>query len=280
MAKINQKFDLIRRVRWFLALPAGFLLIIMSSGVATAGSASEPARLAEHGLRFLHGEGVARDLDRALIYLCAAARGKQGAAAFELGWLYYRGRDLAQDDGLAVAWLREAERLGEKVPPRVLRDLAGVSAKPLRCPTRKGSDLPVADPRRIDLLVAIYEMAPQFELDPGLVLEVVRAESNFDPKARSHAGALGLMQLIPATAQRFGVEDPFEPIQNLRGGMAYLSWLSKRFKGDLRLTLAGYNAGEGAVKRHGGVPPYAETRRYIEKILGRYTASAASDTLI
>ncbi len=281
MAKTDSKNkSVLRGLCDYLALSGWLLLGLFGCGLASAGSAPNPVGMTNNGLRFLHGEGVPRDLDRALIYLCAAARGKQGAAAFELGWLYYRGRDLPRDDGLAAAWLREAERLGEQVPPRVQRDLAEVPPEPLRCRTRHGSDLPVADLRRVDFLIAIYELAPQFELDPGLVLEVVRAESNFDPKAVSHKGALGLMQLIPATARRFGVDDPLEPIQNLRGGMAYLSWLSKRFDGDLRLTLAGYNAGEGAVERHGGVPPYAETRRYVEKILGRYAASVARDSLI
>jgi soluble lytic murein transglycosylase-like protein len=78
------------------------------------------------------------------------------------------------------------------------------------------------------------------------------------------------MQLIPATARRFGVDDPLEPLQNLRGGMAYLRWLIARFEGDLRLALAGYNAGEGVVQRYGGIPPYAETRAYVRKILRRY----------
>jgi soluble lytic murein transglycosylase-like protein len=83
------------------------------------------------------------------------------------------------------------------------------------------------------------------------------------------------MQLIPATAQRFGVRDPFEPMQNLQGGMAYLRWLHDRFNGDLRLMLAGYNAGEAAVERYGGVPPYTETREYVRRILTRYGADDA-----
>jgi soluble lytic murein transglycosylase-like protein len=99
---------------------------------------------------------------------------------------------------------------------------------------------------------------------------VIRAESGFDPEARSAKGALGLMQLIPATAARFGVSDPLQPLQNLRGGMAYLNWLLGQFQGDLELVLAGYNAGERAVQRYGGIPPYAETRAYVSKILKRY----------
>lgn len=150
------------------------------------------------------------------------------------------------------------------------------------CIASNGSHYQQFDGRRADLVLAIYELAPEYDLDPALVLEVVRAESNFNPRARSRKGALGLMQLIPATAQRFGVNDPFEPMQNLRGGMAYLRWLLERFDGDLKLMLAGYNAGEAAVERHGGVPPYRETREYVQRILQRYGAAdvASSDSLI
>jgi soluble lytic murein transglycosylase-like protein len=88
--------------------------------------------------------------------------------------------------------------------------------------------------------------------------------------AESHAGAQGLMQLIPATAERFGVGDPFEPSQNIAGGVAYLDWLLREFGGDPLLALAGYNAGEGAVQRNGGVPPYAETRDYVPKVLATW----------
>lgn len=77
------------------------------------------------------------------------------------------------------------------------------------------------------------------------------------------------MQLIPETAERFGVRDVWDPEQNLRGGMAYLRWLMQHFDGDLELVLAGYNAGEGAVQRHGGIPPYAETRTYVKRIIAR-----------
>jgi hypothetical protein len=116
----------------------------------------------------------------------------------------------------------------------------------------------------------IERLAPQYALDPALVKQVVAAESAFDSNARSPKNAQGLMQLIPATAARFGVSNPWDAEQNLRGGMAYLSWLLGRFRGDVRLALAGYNAGEGAVMRHGGLPPYAETRNYVAGIISRY----------
>jgi soluble lytic murein transglycosylase-like protein len=99
---------------------------------------------------------------------------------------------------------------------------------------------------------------------------MILTESNFNPRARSSKNALGLMQLIPSTAARFGVRDRADPIQNLHGGMAYMRWLLSFFGGDLRLSLAGYNAGERAVEKYLGVPPYRETQNYIQKVLRAY----------
>lgn len=250
---------------------AGPMLLVLFLLSLPATAANKAEELTEQGLRFMHGEGVAKNLDRSVIYLCAAARKGHGLAAYELGWLYLHGRGgVARDDKLAAAWLREAARLGEKPPARVMQSLTSVRKTSLACVASSGMDVRGTSERRAEFMAKIQEMAPEFDLDPALVLEVVRAESNFNPRARSHKGALGLMQLIPATARRFGVKDPLDPVQNLRGGMAYLRWLQQRFDGDIRLTLAGYNAGEAAVERHGGVPPYDETRDYVGKILDRY----------
>jgi soluble lytic murein transglycosylase-like protein len=116
-------------------------------------------------------------------------------------------------------------------------------------------------------------------VDPALVRAVMHAESAFNPNAVSRAGAQGLMQLIPATATRFGVNAAFDPEQNIGGGVAYLAWLLKRFDGDIVRATAGYNAGEGAVDRYGGVPPYEETMRYVERVgilHGRYQSAMAA----
>lgn len=108
------------------------------------------------------------------------------------------------------------------------------------------------------------------DVSPALVLAVMAVESAGRVDAVSHAGAQGLMQLIPDTAARFGVEDPFDPRQNIAGGVAYLDWLLEEFDGDPLLALAGYNAGEGAVRRNNGVPPFAETRDYVPKVLATW----------
>lgn len=108
------------------------------------------------------------------------------------------------------------------------------------------------------------------QVSPALVLAMIAVESSGRPAALSPAGAQGLMQLMPATAARFGVRDALAPDQNIRGGVAYLAWLIEEFGGDVVLALAGYNAGENAVKSHKGVPPYAETRDYIPKVLAAF----------
>lgn len=109
-------------------------------------------------------------------------------------------------------------------------------------------------------------------VDPDLVAAVAGTESGFDPGAVSRAGALGLMQLMPATAAALGVADPRDPMQNVRGGAAYLHDLLQRFSGDVALAVAAYNAGPAAVERFGGVPPFAETRAYVARVLAAYRA--------
>jgi hypothetical protein len=103
-------------------------------------------------------------------------------------------------------------------------------------------------------------------VDPALVRAVMHAESAFNPNAMSRVGAQGLMQLMPATAARFGVTEAFVPAENIKGGVSYLAWLLKRFDGDTTRVAAAYNAGEGAVDRHGGVPPYAETQVFVQLV--------------
>ncbi len=125
----------------------------------------------------------------------------------------------------------------------------------------------------------IAEASRLHGVDPAIVRAIIHAESAYNPKALSRVGAQGLMQLMPATARRFGVTNAFDARQNIHGGVQYLAWLLKRFKGDLTLASAGYNAGEGAVDKYKGVPPYSETRRYVERVrvlADRYRGQSAS----
>jgi soluble lytic murein transglycosylase-like protein len=117
------------------------------------------------------------------------------------------------------------------------------------------------------LLPLINAAARQHALFPDLIAAMVKVESNFNSRAVSRRGAQGLLQLMPETARLLGVSDPFDPWQNLEGGSRYLRSLLDRFRGDLVLALAAYNAGEKAVERHGGLPPFAETRQYVDRVL-------------
>lgn len=112
----------------------------------------------------------------------------------------------------------------------------------------------------------IASAAREHGVDEAIVRAIIHAESAFNPNALSRVGAQGLMQLMPATARRFGVGNAFDASQNIQGGVKYLAWLLKRFDGNLTLAAAGYNAGEGAVDRYKGVPPYNETQRYVERV--------------
>jgi soluble lytic murein transglycosylase-like protein len=117
-----------------------------------------------------------------------------------------------------------------------------------------------------------------YGVEEAIVRAIIHAESAFHPNAMSRVGAEGLMQLMPATARRFGVGNAFDAGQNIRGGVQYLAFLLKRFNGDLALAAAGYNAGEGAVDKYGGVPPYSETQRYVQRVgllAQRYRGSVA-----
>ncbi len=124
------------------------------------------------------------------------------------------------------------------------------------------------DPARFDQ--HIRDAATLYQIPVELVRAVIKVESNFDPRALSRANARGLMQLIPETAERMLVKDVFDPRENIFGGTRYLRVLANLFNGDLELTLASYNAGEGAVMRFGGIPPYPETQDYVAKVLAYY----------
>lgn len=134
------------------------------------------------------------------------------------------------------------------------------------------ADLPVAKQRVAGL---IRRIAPHYGIDPQLALAIAAVESNFNAGALSPKNAMGVMQLIPDTAERFGVRNPFETEQNIRGGLAYLRWLSAYFAGDRVRIVAAYNAGEGAVDRYGGIPPYPETRAYVKRVLDYSGAGGA-----
>ena len=134
----------------------------------------------------------------------------------------------------------------------------------------------VNDDSSAGVRVLIEEAAKNLDVSPLLVDSVIQVESNYNPNAISPKGAQGLMQLMPATARRFGVTNSFDAKQNIEGGVKYLKFLKDTFKDD-RLAIAAYNAGEGAVTKYGGVPPYTETKNYVVKVGDKYKAKLAAE---
>jgi len=140
-------------------------------------------------------------------------------------------------------------------------------------PTRSSAERAAASAPAAPLIETVDRIAQQNQLSPKLVHSVIQVESNYNPNAVSPKGAQGLMQLIPSTARRFGVSNVFDPADNIQGGARYLKYLLGLYKGDEALALAAYNAGEGAVSRYGGVPPFPETRDYVAKVRQRLAAA-------
>ena len=255
-----------------------FLAAVAATLLAHAACAQNAATLFEQAQRLEHGEGVARDLDQAAALYCRAARLGAPDAQYALGWMYANGRGVAHDDGMAWRLFGMAAEQGYAAGARMQRLL----------PAAPGANLPACMEPEPALLLdddgpapfypeaarrvrpLVEQLAPAYGLDPDLVMAIIAVESGFKPQSVSSKNARGLMQLIPATAQRFNVRDSFNPEQNIRGGMAYLRWLLANFRGDVTLVAAAYNAGEQAVQRYGGVPPYAETRDYVLKVKRLY----------
>ncbi len=265
------------------------------TGTASPAAASAPGwtetpaqTLRAEALRYEHGEGMPRDPVRAAALYCMAAVLGDAPSQYNLGWMYANGRGVERNDAWAAYFFKAAADQGIAQAGRMLGVVGGVSATvpdcvrpPVAAPARDGaasapaappSAAPPAKPQsRIvppKVIAGLVEtLAPAYGVEPQLVLAIMKAESNFDPQALSPKNAMGLMQLIPETAERFRVKDAFDPKQNIRGGMAYLRWLLAYFEGDVALVAAAYNAGEGTVERYRGVPPYAETRGYVARVL-------------
>lgn len=263
----------------------------------SADSRHERARvIVEAGVRYENGEGVERDLTRALSLYCEAAKADLSDAFIRIGWLYANGRGVPRSDAIAGGMFHRAAKLGNDMGERLADLYLGQARRDPPClggealaddappvPKLAASRLPTpvveapaqfkaAAPsiERKKVLETVLKFAKQLRLDPRLVMAVIGTESNFDPLARSVKNAQGLMQLIPDTAERFAVKDILDPIENLRGGMSYLRWLLAYYKGDVWLAVAAYNAGEGAVDKFRGIPPFAETIAYVQKIRNQY----------
>jgi soluble lytic murein transglycosylase-like protein len=250
------------------------------TALETAADKGDIQALTQLAQKYEHGEGVPKDFSRANHLYCKAAKAGYPEAQFKLGWIYANGRGVEKDDGVAAKLFAMAAEQGHEHAGKLLDY---VRKNPdAQMPFCMRPDPPVAQideslpiPRvRAEIEQLVQKLAPQYAIDPRLVLAVISAESAFNPKAVSPKNAQGLMQLIPQTAERFGVKQVFIPAENIKGGMAYLRWLLAFFQGDVSLVLAAYNAGERAVERYRGIPPYAETQNYVKKITKMYQRSS------
>jgi soluble lytic murein transglycosylase-like protein len=286
-----------------------FWLAFCLSATAMPSRAYDPTadakKLTQQATQYEHGEGLPKDPVQAFALYCEAAKLGFADAQFKLAWMVANGRGVPRDNGMAAALFALAADQGheqasrmrgfmgqaaahlppcmlfaepepelppEPPPPRVVATPANASA--MRVPSEPDI-IPTIDwvrgqAERARVVSIVRRLAPIYGVDPEFALSIITIESAFDPRARSTANAQGLMQLIPATAERFGVRNTFDPTENIRGGLQYLRWLLAYFKGYVPWVAAAYNAGEGNVENYKGVPPFNETRNYVKRLCKLY----------
>jgi len=250
-----------------------------ASGEPAPKRAPPPTGLTAEAVHYEFGEGIQRDYAMAADLYCRSARLGDADAAYRLGWMYANGRGLTRDDRIATGLFRFASEHAHDYATRMLAHVNTSEAVlpacmiPAAVIAQESHALPLAwtaTPERQRIVEIVRETAPSYGVDPRLALAVIQAESGFQVSAKSNKNAQGLMQLIPETAERFNVRRINDPRENIKGGLAYLRWLLSFFEGDLTLVTAAYNAGERAVERYQGVPPYAETKQYVARVTGVY----------
>lgn len=241
---------------------------------------AEPPRVIaalEQGLAAELGSGLVRNPELAIALYCDAGTLGSPEGFFRVGRILAIGPDYLRNPALANAYFALAARLGHRAASDAFDE--AVASAPLE--DSCGSFSTGFERQRFDLDAYISGMSPQRRriadiirrqaqrhgIDTQVALAVALAESNLNASAVSPMNAQGVMQLIPATQARFGVKDAFDAESNVRGGLAYLKWLKARYRDDWGLVAAAYNAGEGAVDRHRGIPPFRETRDYVRRVL-------------
>jgi soluble lytic murein transglycosylase-like protein len=253
---------------------------------ASAETSANPKSLVSLAARHEHAEGTPRDYIMAAALYCRAAKAGYADAQYALGWMYTNGRGVSKDDGVAAQLFAMAAAQGHVHASRMLNYTVPSSTAPL--PACLLPDPPPVEAQQVQqeqpedehiypkgpILTLVNKLAPRYNVDPKLALAIISVESGFNSRALSPKNAQGLMQLIPQTAERFRVKNPFDAEENIKGGLAYLQWLLAFFQGDVKLVVAAYNAGERAVERHRGIPPYQETRNYVQKVTALYKKSS------
>jgi len=258
----------------------------------------------ELAVKYEHAEGVTRDYPMAVALYCRAARLGNADAQYALGWMYANARGVPKDDGVAAQLFAMAAEQGHDhsrkmarytqssatltpLPACLLPEKVIVLEKEVEPDNKAGLEKETESEKvagnddgnsinddtvylKGPIFKLVQQLAPRYEVDPKLAMAVISVESGFNVRAISPKNAQGLMQLIPETAQRFRVKDTFDAKENIKGGLAYLQWLLAYFKGDVSLVAAAYNAGEKAVEKYRGIPPYPETQDYVRRIARLY----------
>ena len=244
----------------------------MLEAAAQRGEASALVALAE---KYRRGDEIPRDIPKSNeLYCKAAARGNVDAI-LELGLIHSSGRGMMRNEHVGALLINIAAEKGSErakdLLPYISRGVGSVAPACMTDPLPPDpAESAATSAAHKDIQLMVQQWAPQYSIDPALVMALIATESNFDTRAVSPKNAQGLMQLIPATAARFGVKNTYNALDNLKGGLAYLRWLMAYFKGEVPLVLAAYNAGEETVERYRGIPPYKETRNYVKQITGIY----------
>jgi soluble lytic murein transglycosylase-like protein len=261
-------------------------LLFACAALLTAGSLraqapdlEAPRALAalEQGLAAEMGRGLRRNALLAIRLYCDAALTGSAEGFFRIGRVLARGPLHLRNPALANAYFAQAAQLGHHAafesfdesvaatPP--LEDCSTLEPGATTGPFDLDGYLAGLPPARRRVAELIRRHAVRYGIDLRIALAIALAESNLNAEAVSPKNAQGVMQLIPDTQARFGVTRPFDAESNIKGGLAYLKWLKARFDGDWSLIAAAYNAGEGAVEKHGGIPPYRETEAYVRRVL-------------
>ncbi|MFZ6751074.1 transglycosylase SLT domain-containing protein [Undibacterium sp. Ren11W] len=228
--------------------------------------------------RYENAEGVTRDYQRAFDLYCQAAKIGWPEAQYSLGWMYANARGLVRNDLAAQQLFQLAAEQGHRQSIELIRGMERNSINALpSCifpeeivPSSGNSTLSKIQYPHGKVSELVNRLAPHYAVDPGLVMAIISVESHFNERAVSSKNAQGLMQLMPDTAERFGVKDAYNSEQNIKGGLSYLRWLLAFFRGNVSLVAAAYNSGERAVEKYHGVPPYQETIDYVQKVINLY----------
>jgi soluble lytic murein transglycosylase-like protein len=272
----------------------------------TAGTLKNPnSMLVAMAFKFKSNESSPNSYAEVVASYCKKAKLGDADAQFALGWMYANGKGVSADEKIAAQLFTMAAEQGHASAQESLTQLSNVSPSTtlLACLLPDPPET-LANSANIDsaqnekkaisektaalfysqrhILKIVNKLAPRYDIDANLAMSFIAVESGFNVLATSPKNAQGLMQLIPETAQRFGVKDAYKAEDNIKGGLAYLRWLLAYYEGNVELVAAAYNAGEGAVDKYKGVPPYAETRMYVKKIAKLYnnTSHPYQDNLV